>query len=183
MHEISLGYTIQDYLSGQDIQATTYEDLRQAIARMLVERKGYPQERLKPRVTISFQIQGQSYQRGLDLTVYDQEGQPLLLVMFCAGEVETFTRECLAAARLHPHGPARLAAVTDTNQALLLRVFDGELLRKTDYQAFPSWEELQKEAASAKEYVLDEKKKGVEERIFYAFSELSCSCRQCPVDE
>ncbi|MGM0423330.1 MAG: type I restriction enzyme HsdR N-terminal domain-containing protein [Thermodesulfobacteriota bacterium] len=183
MHEISLGYSIQDYLSGKEIQATTYEDLRQAIAKMLVERKGYPKQRLSPKVEICFQIQGQSYQREVDLTVYDQQGRPLLILIFCAGEVETYIRECLAAARLHPHGPARLAVVTDTNQALILRVADGELLRQTDYQAIPSWEELQKEAASAGEYVLDEKKRRVEERIFYAFSELSCSCRQCPVKE
>ncbi|MFP4630512.1 MAG: type I restriction enzyme HsdR N-terminal domain-containing protein [Desulfohalobiaceae bacterium] len=183
MHEISLGYSIQDYLSGEDVQATTYEDLRQAIAQMLVERKGYPKDRLKPKVRISFEVQSQSYQREVDLTVYSQEGTPLLILMFCAGEVETYIRECLAAARLHPHAPARLAVVTDTSQALLLRVSDGQLLRQTDYQAIPSWEELQQEAEQAGEYVLDEKKRAVEERIFYAFSEISCSCRQCPVDE
>ncbi|MFP4391471.1 MAG: type I restriction enzyme HsdR N-terminal domain-containing protein [Desulfohalobiaceae bacterium] len=183
MHEISLGYTIRDFLSGEDIQVTTYEDFRQAIARMLVERKGYPKQRLKSKVVISFQVQGQSYEREVDLTVYDQEGRALMILMFCAGEVETYIRECLAAARLHPHGPARLAVITDTNQALLLGVSDGELLNRTDYQAIPSWEDLQKEAARAGEYVLEEKKRQVEERIFYAFSELSCSCRQCPGDE
>ncbi len=180
MHEISLGYSIQDYLSGEDIQATTYEDLRQAMARMLVERKGYPRQNLQPKASICFEIQGRVYRREVDISVYDQQGRVLLILMFCAGEVETYIRECLAAARLHPHGPARLALVTDTKQALILRVADAKLLRQTDYQAIPSWEQLQQEAAKAEQYVLTQEKKQVEERIFYAFSELGCSCRQCP---
>ena len=34
MHEVSLNQLITDYVSGREIMDTTYEDLRQALARM-----------------------------------------------------------------------------------------------------------------------------------------------------
>ena len=40
MHEVSLNRVITDYISGQEIMDTTYEDLRQALARMWNQR--YP---------------------------------------------------------------------------------------------------------------------------------------------
>lgn len=54
MHETSLGETLRDYLTGESIEATTYEDLRQALARLLVEGLGYPAERVVPRLAVRF---------------------------------------------------------------------------------------------------------------------------------
>ena len=126
MHEVSLGYTIADYLSGESIEATTYEDLRQAIARMLVERKGYPAKRLRSKVPVTFPVGEGSYTRAVDLVAYDESGRPLVLVLFCAGEVETYIREAVAAARLMEEGAPPLAVVTDTQSAALISVGDGE---------------------------------------------------------
>jgi len=176
MHEASLGYSIQDYISGKDVEATTYEDLRQAIAKMLVEQKGYPKDRIHTKLPISFAIDGQTFSRSVDLVVYDDEDEPLMVVFFCAGEVETFIRQVLAAARLLPQGPARLAVVTDTTAALLLRVADGEVLEKSAYQAIPDWTRLQELCSQLSPIQISEKQRACEERIFYAFSELSCSC-------
>jgi hypothetical protein len=176
MHEVHLGYMIQDYLSGRDIEATTYEDIRQAIIKMLVEQKGYPRECLRPKAVISLNMDGKDYRYSVDLVAVSEQGSPLLALMFCAGEVETYTRQCLAAARLLPQGPARLAAVTDTTKALLLRVADGAQLEGMSYQALPDWKRLQDLAAEGPAYELDERKRAAEERIFFAFSELSCSC-------
>jgi len=177
MHEISLGYTIQDYLSGQDIEATTYEDLRQAIVQMVVERKAYPKENIRSKIKIEFDIEERKFSRSIDLVVYSPTGEPLLVILFCAGEVETFVRETVAAARLLPDKPAKLALVTDTNQALLIRVFDAEVLEKNPYQAIPDWSRLKEIAGKVGQYELTDRKKQIEERILYAFSELSCSCR------
>ena len=176
MHEISLGYTIEDYLSGRQVEATTYEDIRQAIAKMLVERKGYPLRNLKTKVQVKYSIDGRDFTGILDLVVCSESGEPLLALMFCAGEVETYTRQTVAGARLHPGGPVKLAVVTDTQKALLLQVADGTLLRESGYQALPVWDRLQELAAGAPDYVLTPERKKVEERLFYAFSQLSCSC-------
>jgi len=176
MHEISLGYSIQDYLSGKSVEATTFEDIRQAMAAMLVERKGYPKDRLASKIPIEFHIDGREYKKFVDLAAYDDQDRPLIILTFCAGEVETFIRQVLAAARLLPGGPARLAAVTDTSSALLLRVHDGEVLKKVAYQAIPDWQHLQELAGRHEPPTISDKQRAAEERIFYAFSELSCSC-------
>ncbi len=183
MHEVSLGYTIKDYLSGQDLEATTYEDLRQAIVRMLVERKGYPANKLYSKVGIEFEIDNQRFLRKIDLVAYSDTGSPLLILLFCPGEVETYIRECLAAARLHPGQPAQLAVVTDTQNALILCVADGKTMDQVDYQAIPTWEMLESISAQCPAYTLTEKKKVIEERILYAYSELSCYCSGsiCPL--
>ena len=41
MHEVSLGGVIADYLTGEQLERTTYEDLRQALAKFLVEERGF----------------------------------------------------------------------------------------------------------------------------------------------
>src|SRR6056297_3196535 len=159
MHEISLGYTIQDYLSGQDIEATTYEDLRQAIVQMIIERKGYPKENIRSKIKIEFDIEGKGFSRSVDLVVYNHFQEPWLIVLFCAGEVETFIRETVAAARLLPDKPAKLALITDTNQALLIQVADAKILEKNPYHALPDWTRLQEIAGQSPEYELNEKKR------------------------
>ncbi len=178
MHEISLGYTIEDYLNGTKVEATTFEDIRQAIAKMLVERKGYPKENIKSKVEISFKIEDKQYKNTVDLVAYSNEGQPVLLIHFGPGHVETYIRQVVSAARLLPDGAAKLAVVTDTKSALLIRVFDREILEDSGYQAIPDWNRLLKIVEECPQYELTPEKRAVEERIFYAYSELSCVCSQ-----
>ena len=178
MHEISLGYTITDYLSGEDIQATTYEDIRQAIARMLVERKGYPEENMQSKVAIHYDIEGSPHKAVVDLAIFDDLNQAIMIVKFCAGSVETYVRETVAAARLLPGGAAKLALVTDSKQALLLRVADGAILEEKGYYSIPTWQEVLSLARECPDYVLTEHKKTMESRILYAYSELGCSCSE-----
>ncbi|MCF8031196.1 MAG: type I restriction enzyme HsdR N-terminal domain-containing protein [Desulfohalobiaceae bacterium] len=176
MHEVSLGYTIADYLSGGSVEATTYEDLRQAIARMLVERKGYPLHRLRSKVQVTFPVGEGTYTRTVDLVAYDAEGRPLVLILFCAGEVETYVREAVAAARLMEEGAPPLAVVTDTKSAVLVSVGDKRHLEHRDYQALPDWDRLHDLAGQVSGYELNDKRRIVEGRLLYALSELTTCC-------
>lgn len=133
MHETSLGQTIRDYLTGEHIEATTYEDLRQALARILVEDKGYARDSVRSKVGVHFPVatrdgEEEEYCRTVDLAVYDGAGTPQLLLLFCPGQVNTYRREALAAARLFPGGPVPLLVVTDTREAMLVAVNDGTVL-------------------------------------------------------
>lgn len=175
MHDVSLGQTIRDYLTGEEIEQTTYEDLRQAMARLLVEEKGYPRERLRPRVGVCFPIEDKDYTRIVDLAAYDASGKPLLLLLFCPGAVSTYQREALAAARLFPEGPAPLIAVTDSKEALLLEVAGGTCLGQ-GLQAIPAWEQLHGQAAAAGVLELSPAKMEAERRILYAYSESLYDC-------
>jgi len=184
MHDISLGQSIRDYLTGEEVELTTYEDLRQGLARLLVEEKGYPRERLKPRCAVSLPIEGREYVRIVDLAAFDETGKPLLLVLFCSGDPSTYQRECLAAARLFPEGPAALSIVTDTHEAVLLESARGTQLG-AGMGAVPDWERLKDLAARHPAAALDAEHRDKEQRILYAYSEslyTCCSHATCAVE-
>lgn len=175
MHEVSLGGTLLDYLSGEQVERTTYEDLRQALARMLVEEKGYPAGLLRPRVEIPYVIDGAREGRTADLAAYDEDGRPLMLVMFCAGAPGTYERESVAAARLVPGGPAPLVLVTDTRDAVLLETSRGRRLAD-GMAAVPFWRDLLARADRAEAWAGDEAAYRREERILHAYSGFIKTC-------
>ncbi|WP_029898171.1 type I restriction enzyme HsdR N-terminal domain-containing protein [Desulfohalovibrio reitneri] len=183
MHETSLGGSIRDYLTGEETPNTTYEEMRQALAKLMVEERGYPKDRLRPKVGVSFEIDGGNFCRVVDLVVEDESGRPLLAVLFCSGIPGTYTRETLASARLLPDGPVPLALATDTMDAVLLSVPDGKELG-TGMDALPRWEDLPALAQGRDTSPLSEDRAQRERRILYAYSEMLSSCCEstcCPL--
>ncbi len=175
MHEESLGSVIRDYLTGEELPETSYEEFRQALARMLVEERGYPRESLEPKVGVCFPVDGASYTRMVDLLARGEEGQPLLLILFCSGEPGSDLREGLAAARLH-QPPAPLVLATDTRTAVLAAADSGEVLGQ-GMAAVPRYEDLAALAAAHPAPTLAEDRLERERRILFAYSErLSGGC-------
>lgn len=184
MHDVSLGIIIRDYLTGEEIENTTFEDLRQALAKLLVEELGYPRQRLKARVPVTIPVKGEDYTRLADLVAYGDGGEPLLLIMFCAGDVTTYERESLAAARLFAGGPVPLVAVTDTKDAVLLATKGGDRLGQ-GMRAIPAWKDLTALAAAHPMGPLSEEHAERECRILYAYTETlykCCSFAACAVE-
>jgi hypothetical protein len=175
MHEVSLGGTLLDYLTGEQVERTTYEDLRQALARMLVEEKGYPSHSLRPRIEITYTIDGEQQCRTADLAAYDESGRPLLLIIFCAGAPGTYDRESVAAARLIPNGPAPLAVVTDTRDAVLLETSRGRALAN-GMAALPAWTDLRAKAEAVEQRPLSAEARQREERILHAYTGFLKTC-------
>lgn len=175
MHDVSLGHTLEDYLTGEPLEATTYEDLRQALARLLVEELGWPRDRLQPRQRLEIPGEQDTYVRLVDFIVRDAADAPLCLLDFCPGEVSTFVRETLAAARIHPDGPIPLAVITDSKDALLLAVATGDVLGQ-GMRALPHWEALQALAAAHAVPPLAPRQLELERRICHAYSESRHSC-------
>lgn len=175
MHEVSLGGTLLDYLTGEQVERTTYEDLRQALARLLVEEKGYPAANLRPRIEIPFTIDGERQCRTADLAAYDESGRPLLLIIFCAGAPGTYERESVAAARLAPNGPAPLVAVTDTRDAVLLDTARSQALA-SGMAALPAWADLRAKAEAVGRRTLSTEARQREERILHAYTGFLKTC-------
>ena len=175
MHETSLNQTITDYISGDEIQDTTFEDLRQAIARILVEQRGYPKGNLRTKQTLSYEIDGQPFEKVLDLVAIDDGGHPILLVMFCPGGLVTYIRQYVAAARLFEGGPIPLVVVTDSKEAKLVSCVDGDIL-KEGFHAFPVWDRLLEWVADHPYPPLDPERISREQRILYAMHDLSGPC-------
>ncbi len=176
MHEESLGNVIRDYLTGEEVAETSYEEFRQALARMFVEEKGYPRERLQAKVGVCFPIDGKDYTRMIDLLATDAVGKPLLFVIFCSGEPGSYIREALAAARIHQGGAVPLVLVTDTHDAVLLETATGKELGR-GMRAVPTWQAAMDRQAPAPE--LSETAIERERRILFAYSEfLADGCCQ-----
>lgn len=182
MHETSYGQTIRDYLSGEEIPETTYEEFRQALARLLVEERGYPRENLAAKVEIAYEIEGKEHSRALDLVASDDAGRPVLVVIFCSGKVGTFERETAVAGRLVPGGPAPLALATDTKDASLMIARNGEVLAR-GMGAIPHWEDLLELAAGHQPRPLTDEDRAKLTRIFHAYSgflvDSCCSAPNC----
>jgi len=176
MHEESLGTVIRDYLTGEELVETSYEEFRQALARLLVEEKGYPRERLTSKVGVCFPVEGRDYTRMIDLMATEASGRPLLFVIFCSGEPGTYCREALAAARVYDKGPVPLVLVTDTRDAVLLETATGRSLGK-GMRAVPDWVFLAQQAKPLP--ALPEENLLRERRILFAYSEfLADGCCQ-----
>ncbi|SNS07568.1 hypothetical protein SAMN04488503_2596 [Humidesulfovibrio mexicanus] len=169
MHETSLGGMLTDYLSGQPIEETTYEEFRQALARHLVEEKGFPKDALKAKVPLIFHVDGEETGRHVDLVAYEPGGAPVLLVIFCAGDVGSFERETVSCARLFPGGPVPLAIATDTIGASILDTASGDCVA-TGVRAIPAWAEVLAKHADTPRNALTPERRAREERILHAYN-------------
>ncbi|WP_285905434.1 type I restriction enzyme HsdR N-terminal domain-containing protein [Pseudodesulfovibrio pelocollis] len=168
MHETSLGGTLRDYLSGEEIDETTFEEFRQALARLLVEEKGYPRERIKAKVGLTYRVEGEAFERPLDYVVYDDQGRPIFIILFCAGNVGSFERETVCAGRLIKDGPVPYALVTDTMTASLMDVSTGEVVA-TGMAALPDWDTLQDMVARAAVTPLTDEQRERQTRVFHTY--------------
>ena len=211
MHEVSLGGMLTDYLSGESIEETTYEEFRQALAKFLVEEKGFPKGSLRAKVPLVFQIDGQDTGRHIDLVAYDTSdgsdpsdvpdgsaapgsaGRPLMLVIFCAGDVGSFERETVSCARLFPGGPVPVAIASDSIGASVLDTATGDPLshpvnKATGVRAIPTWDELRALVAASDARTgrkpLSEERRRKEQRILHAYNGFlygTCCSESCRV--
>ena len=175
MHEVSLNRLITDYLSGEEIMDTTYEDLRQALARMLVEDKKYPRECVRAKYEIPYVVNGEPQVGVLDLAVFSPTGDPLLALRFCPGEVGTFVRESVAVSRIHLPQPFPLIAVTDSMELQMVAAHYGETIAHGFY-SIPIWKDLADVAAEYTFAPLSPERLDKERRILMAYDGLGGPC-------
>lgn len=168
MHETSLGGTLRDYLSGKEIDETTFEEFRQLLAKLLVEEKGYPKDRLKAKVPLKYCVDDEEFERPIDYVLYDEHGKPIFIIIFCAGEVGSFERETVCAARLLEGGPVPYALVTDTMDASLMDVATGECVAKS-MAAVPDYDTLLEMVEKAEIEPLTEEQREKQTRVFHTY--------------
>ena len=175
MYETSRGRSIVDYLTGREMEETTYEEFRQALARTLVEEKGYPREALLPRISVEFPVDGLACSRTADLTALGPDGKPLMVLLFVSGTIASYYREAVALARLLPEGPAPLALVTDMNRSALMRTSDGEVLAE-GADAIPDHGRMLDLAATNPPRPLAGERLDQERRILHTYSRYLLGC-------
>jgi len=175
VHEVFFERVITDYLTGESIPDSTYEDLRQGLARMLVEEKGYPRQALRPKYPVHAVVDGQKEAFPVDIAAFGPEGQPLLALFFCPGEVGSFVRESVAAGRVHQPQPFPLVAVTDSKRILIVAAQDAHIVGEGWY-AVPTWSQLAPLAAVHPCPPLPPERLDKERRILAAYAVLGGAC-------
>ncbi|WP_051617032.1 type I restriction enzyme HsdR N-terminal domain-containing protein [Desulfonatronovibrio hydrogenovorans] len=180
MHEVSLNQVITDYLTGQEITLTTYEDIRQALARILVEEKGYPVSAIESKYCLDLDLGNESYQVILDFVIYYNQ-KPLIVLGFCPGAVSTYITQYVSLCRVFPQGPVPYTLVTDSKDAALIRTRDKKDLCR-GFRCIPAWEDLESLSEDDVYYTLPEERLEKEKRVVYAMFALSdgCCTAKCP---
>ena len=174
MHEVSLNQVIQDYLTGEDIELTTYEDIRQALARILVEEKGYPPSNIKSKFPLDLNLKDKHYTIVLDFVVYYQ-GDPVFILAFCPGAIATYVTQYICAARIFPDKPVPYVLVTDSKDATLMETSTKKELCR-GYTCIPHWHELVKMAENTQPFEISAERIQKDRRVAHAMFALSDGC-------
>jgi hypothetical protein len=126
-HHLVYG-TLSDYLTGEELTDTDDERIRQNIARMMVEKKGYENSELIPRSFIDTLFTHHFVRSTIDLTV-SIRNMAFMIIRYGPGSLVSRERAAIAAARvLHPDYRIPLAVVTNGLEAELLNTVTGKIL-------------------------------------------------------
>lgn len=119
--------TLIDYLSGRPLPDIGAEANRQAVARFLVEEKGYTKKEIVPDFHFTLNIAQERYEGFIDLAAACA-GKIVMAVKCCAGSPGSREREILAAARLATDYQIPFAVVSDGRNATVLQTLTGKLV-------------------------------------------------------
>jgi hypothetical protein len=134
--------TIIDFVTGKKLPNIGAEENRQAVARFLVEDKGYLKSDIAIDVDIAMTIAGEAYQSQIDLAVSLDQGSVYFMVFKCAAaSLGSREREIVAAARLlEPNYQIPYAVVSDGKAAIVLDTVSGKKIGE-GMTAIPSKEQ------------------------------------------
>ncbi len=126
-HHLVYGY-LKDYLTGEELPDTDDERLRQELARLLVEEKGFAKEDLEPRLAIETLFNNIFVRSIIDVTV-SVAGQRCFVLRYGPGSLVTREKPALAAARVLDESCCiPLAVVTNGQDAELMETEHGRVL-------------------------------------------------------
>lgn len=178
-HHIVYG-VLRDYLTDLELRDTDDERLRQRLARLMVEEKGYAKDELQPRLFIETSFNGVYARSTVELT-FLVRGRRFMILRYAPGSLVTRERAALAAARLlDSEYRIPLAVVTNARDAELLDTLSGKVLATGLAEAIPN-----RRAADLLieqcvfEPFSDPGRREMEERILNAYDVEVC-CRGIP---
>ncbi len=127
---------LTDYLTEAELPDTDDERIRQQLARMLVEEKGYAKEELEPRLVIETTFNSIYVRSLIELSV-QVEGKRLFLLRYGPGSLVTREKPAIAAARVFEPGyRIPFVVVTNGRDAEFLETERGQVLA-TGMEAIP----------------------------------------------
>ena len=166
------GKTCRDYLTGRTIPDVGAEANRQAVARLLVEEKGYAREEIEIDVPIRVTIAGETYQGRVDLVVGIHDRRQMV-IKCAAGSLDSRQREILAVARLlDPSRTLPLAVASSGADAIVWDAVTGKEIA-TGLAAVPDRASLKIDFGARRIPSLDERRLARERIVFRSYDSMN----------
>ncbi|MFH1981247.1 MAG: type I restriction enzyme HsdR N-terminal domain-containing protein [Pseudomonadota bacterium] len=125
-HHLILG-RLKDYLTGRIVDDTLDERIRQKLARLLVEVKGFSPADIVSRTAYTVHCGPNRAVIPIDFIIY-QNGRAAMLVKYGPGSLVTRHQPVLAAARIVTERPIPVAVATNGRDADVLSTHRGTVL-------------------------------------------------------
>lgn len=172
-HHLILGELV-DFITGETLTDTHDERYRQEIARLLVTRKGYLKNEIKPRLELVIKVDDKRGVTKIDFVI-TIAGKVGMIIKYGPGSLVTRHRPALAAARLVVPYQVPVVVVTNGKDAEILDGSTGKVI-KSGLEFIPSRAELIHRVEENHFDPISAKRAEMEARIIYAF-EIDGSCR------
>lgn len=172
-HHLVLGQ-LDDYVTGEVIPDTHDERLRQRIAHLLLDERGYQRSDIAVRRPLEVQSGRHRASCLVDFAVTVGEGVQLL-IRYAPGALVARERPTVALARLLEPYTIPWAVITNGVDARVLAAATGEVVG-TGLEAIFDRDELVRRATEHPPEVLDTARREAEARILLAFDVLECGC-------
>jgi hypothetical protein len=173
-HQLILGQ-LTDIITGNTLEDTHDERYRQAIARLLIEKKGYAREDIHPRSNLMVTAGAKKAIIQIDFTVVLQK-RMIMIIRYGPGSLVTRHRPVLATSRVLTTYQIPLVVVTNGVEADVLDGKSGTLISQ-GLGTIPSKDELLANIACLKFEEIAAVRTEMESRIIYAFEvDGSCAC-------
>ncbi len=173
-HHLILGEQV-DYLTGETIADTHDERYRQALAKLLVEKKGYRKSDILPRRKLTVAAGDKRAQIQIDFTVVLNDAVAMI-IRYGPGSLVTRHRPAIAASRVVAAYQIPLVVVTNGLDADVLDGKTGSVLSK-GIDTIPSRQALLDQCHAGAKKLISPERAESEQRILYAYDvDDSCPC-------
>lgn len=162
---------LADHITGEMLPDTLDERIRQGIARVLIDEKGFTRNEIRTRRALNVEIDGKTGTAVADFTI-EIDQRPGMVIVYGPGSVVTRQRPALAVARLLADRIIPVAVITNGREAVVMDARSGKTLAE-GMAAILSRDELLAAMNSSPDATLSPGQREKEERILYAMEILT----------
>ncbi len=168
---MGLEFEVKDYLTGAEIPDIGAEANRQAVARYLVETKGYRATAIIRDAPLEIEVDGEPYRSRIDLLVMAGQPQQAFMAVKCAaGSLGSREREIVSAGRIHGEHQVPLAVVSDGRNAIILDTVSGLRIAE-GMDAIPDAREAERQMAERVTVPYPPERLEREKRVFRTYDQ------------
>ena len=169
-HHLILG-KLEDFITGETLADTLDERIRQKIAHILLEDKGYAKEEIEVRRNIHLVVDGKMGISRVDFLL-KINNRVFAIIIFGPGSLVSRERSTIAAARLVEEYEVPVAIITNGKDAEIMETKSGRIIAR-GIDAIPSKEDAMKIIANTESNKISKERLDKERRILYVFDVLT----------